>query len=52
MKKIVPILMILLGILEVILGLLDIKMPVMIALVLGVLFLGWGIKILRETTKK
>jgi len=27
-------------------------MPVMIAIVLGVLFLGWGIKLLRETTKK
>ena len=48
MKKVLPILFIILGIAEIFIGLMDIKMPIIIAMILGALFIGFGIKILLE----
>ncbi|MCI8360221.1 MAG: hypothetical protein HFE86_02660 [Clostridiales bacterium] len=45
-------LLILFGIAELILAFLDIKMPVIIAIVLGVLFIALGVKTLLDIAKK
>ena len=48
MKKLLPALLIALGVVEILIGLMDIKMPIIIAMILGALFIGFGIKILLE----
>ncbi len=52
MKKGLPIILILLGIAELAVALMDIKLPVVIALVLGVLFIGLDVKTLLDIDKK
>ena len=52
MGRVLPIILILSGIAELIAVFLKIKMPVIITLVLGVLFLALGAKMLLDTAKK
>lgn len=52
MRKILPITLIFLGIIEVIMGVLDIKMAIPIAMALGVLFIAFGVKTLLDIAKK
>ncbi len=51
MKKVLPVILILLGIAEIVIALMDIKMPIIIALVLGVIFIATGIKVLLDAAK-
>ncbi len=51
MRKLLPIILIILGIAEIIIALADIKMPVLIAIVLGVMFIGLGVKALLDARK-
>ena len=48
MKKILPIMLILLGIAEFIVAFLNIKVPITIAMVLGVLLIAFGVKTLLD----
>ncbi len=48
MKKIAPILLILLGIAEIIIAFMGVKLPLPIAIILGILFIGMGIKTLLD----
>lgn len=52
MKKILPVLLVLLGVAEIILAVMDIRMPVMIALALGVIFIVLGFRALVNQDKK
>ncbi len=52
MRKILPIILILLGIAEIILAVMDIEMPILIAIVLGVMFVALGVKTLLDACKK
>lgn len=52
MKKVLPIILILLGIAELILAVMDIKLPIVIAVILGVLFITLGVKTLLDNKKK
>lgn len=51
MKKILPIVLILLGIAELIIAFADIRLPLIIAVILGGLFIGLGIKALLDINK-
>ena len=51
MKRILPIILIVLGIVEIVIALMDIKMPIIIAIVLGIFFIGLGIKTLIDAKK-
>lgn len=51
MKRIIPIILIVLGIVEIVVALMDIKMPIIIAIVLGIIFIGLGVKILIDAKK-
>lgn len=52
MKKLLPILLILLGAVEIVLAVLEIKIPLPIAIVLGVIFIVLGIKTLLDQVKR
>ena len=52
MKRILPVILILTGIAEIIISVMDIRMPVMIAIVLGILLIALGVKILLDINKK
>lgn len=52
MRKILPAILILLGILEMIIAFMDIKKPLISAVVLGVLFIAFGVKALLDSQKK
>lgn len=52
MKGILPIILIVLGIVEIVIALMDIKMPIIIAIVLGIIFIGLGAKTLIDAKKK
>ena len=52
MKRILPILLIVIGITEMILAWMNVKMPVMVAMALGMMFLALGVKTLFEAGKK
>lgn len=52
MKKVLPIILILLGIAEIIIAVMDIKMPIMVAVVLGIVFIALGIKTLFDIRKR
>lgn len=52
MGKILPIILILLGIAELIVVFLEIKTPIIIAVVLGVLYIALGVKMLLDIAKK
>ncbi len=52
MKKILPILLILSGVAEIILAFMDFKMPIIIAIALGMLFIALGVKTLLDAVKK
>lgn len=52
MKRILPIILIVLGIVEIVIALMDIKMPIIIAIVLGMIFIGLGVKTLINAKKK
>ena len=52
MKRIQPVILILIGLTEIIMGVMNIKMPIMIAVVLGIMFIASGIQTLLDTTKK
>lgn len=51
MKKILPIMLILLGIAEFIVAFLNIKVPIIIAMVLGVLLIAFGVKTLLDIAR-
>lgn len=51
MKKLAPILLIVLGIAEIIIAFTGVKLPLPIALILGILFIGLGAKTLLDTKK-
>lgn len=52
MRKILPVVLVLLGVTEIILAIRDIKMPIMIAAILGVVFIALGIKTLIANLKR
>lgn len=52
MKKILPILLILIGIAEIIAAVLDVKMPILVAIVMGIVFIALGVKTLIDIVKK
>ena len=52
MKRILPIILILIGLTEIILVVMDIKMPIIIQIVLGIIFIALGVKTLIDTSKK
>lgn len=52
MKGILPIILILIGLTEIIVSVMDIKMPVIISMVLGVIFIALGVKTLIDISKK
>lgn len=52
MKKILPIILILIGHIEIMIVVMDIKMPIMITIVLGIIFIALGVKTLIDTCKK
>ena len=51
MKSLAPILLILLGIAEIIIAFMGVKLPLPIAIILGVLFIGMGCKTLLNARK-
>ena len=51
MKKLAPILLIILGIAEIIIAFTGMKLPLPIALILGILFIGLGAKALLDAKK-
>ena len=51
MKRIAPILLIFLGIAEIIIAFTGVKLPLPIALILGILFIGLGAKALLDAKK-
>ena len=48
MKKVLPVLLMLIGIAEIVLGVMDVKPPIPVTLFPGVLFIGVGIKALMD----
>ncbi len=52
MRKVLPLILILLGVAEIIIAVLDIKMPVIIAAVLGVMLIALGVKTLFDAGKR
>lgn len=52
MKKILPIVLILLGIAEIVISVMDIEVPAAITVVLGVVFVALGVRTLLNTLKK
>lgn len=52
MKRILPVILILLGIAEIIIAVMDIEMPIIITIVLGVIFIALGVKTLLDAVKK
>lgn len=52
MKKMLPFILILLGIAEIVIAVADIEMPPVITVVLGVLFIVLGVKTLLDAVKK
>ena len=48
MKKITPILLIILGIAEIIIAFTGVKPPLPIAIILGIIFIGFGVKTLLD----
>ena len=51
MKRILPIILIIIGIMEMVIALMDIKMPIIIAIVLGIIFISLGVKTLIDAKK-
>ena len=51
MKKIAPILLIILGIAEIIIAFTGVKLPLPIAIILGIIFIGLGVKALLDAKK-
>lgn len=51
MKRVLPIILIILGIVEIAIALMDIKMPIIIAVVLGIIFIGLGVKTLIDAKR-
>ena len=52
MKRILPVLLILTGLAEIIIAAMDIKLPITIAIMLGILLIALGVKVLLEIDKK
>lgn len=52
MKRILPVILILLGVAEIIIAVMDIEMPIIITIVLGVIFIALGVKTLLDAAKK
>ncbi len=52
MNKVLPIILILLGIAEIIIAVMDIQMPILAAIVIGIVFIVLGIKTLVDVCKK
>lgn len=52
MKRILPVILILLGVAEIIIAVMDIEMPIIITIVLGVIFIALGVKTLLDAVKK
>ncbi|MCM1467723.1 MAG: hypothetical protein NC086_06195 [Alistipes sp.] len=52
MKKILPIILIVLGIIEITIAFMGVKMPLLIAIVMGVMFILFGVRELLNTSKK
>ena len=52
MKKMLPILLILIGIAEIIIAVMDVKMPILAAIFIGIVSIGLGAKTLADIGKK
>ena len=52
MRKVLPVILILLGIVEIIIAVMNIKMPIIDAILLGVMFIALGVKTLLDASKK
>lgn len=52
MRKILPIILILLGIAEIVLAVMDVKPPIIVAVALGGIFIALGVKTLLDAGKK
>lgn len=52
MKKTLPILLILIGIAEIIIAVMDVKMPILAAIFIGIVFVALGVKTLVDIGKK
>lgn len=52
MKRLLPVMLILMGIAEIIIAVMDIKMPIIIATILGIMFIALGVKTLLDASKK
>ena len=52
MRKVLPVILILLGIVEIIIAVMNIKMPIIVAILLGVMFIALGVKTLLDASKK
>jgi len=52
MKKAMPVILIVLGMFEILTAVLDIKLPMIIPLTIGVIFIIYGAKILLDVRKK
>ncbi|MDE7354181.1 MAG: hypothetical protein K2O06_14210 [Acetatifactor sp.] len=52
MKRILSIILILVGMIEIIIAVMDVKMPIVIAIVLGIIFILFGVKTLLDVNKK
>lgn len=52
MNKVLSILLILLGIAEIIIAVMDVKMPILVAVFMGIVFVALGVKTLVDIGKK
>ncbi len=52
MNKVLPVILILLGIVEIIIAVMDIQMPILAAIVIGIVFIALGVKTLVDVRKK
>ena len=52
MKRMLSIILISVGIVEIIIAVIDVKMPILIAIALGIVFIVLGVKTLLDVSKK
>lgn len=52
MKITLPIILVLIGAVEIIAAVMDPNMPIMIGIVLGIIFIGLGVKVLLDAGKR
>lgn len=52
MKNWLPVILIIMGVAEIVFAIMDIKIPTIIILVIGIIFIAFGIKILLDYRKR